>query len=298
MLGNWMKWCEYVKQDLSWKTLLALPQCLLSFCIGATYDTLPSPSNLVRWKKQENKGCTFCNKSTSTTSHILGACPYSLKQGRYTYRHDKVLSALIKTIQNFLSVYKPVLSLPKKINFVPEGHSKSANKKKPPLGLLHFANDWILLGDLDTQLIVPPYLAVTQLRPDILLISKTTKKVIIIELTCPCEENMPTWHEKKYDKYSPLCAAIKSNGWSVNLFAVEVGARGYCSETVRSCLRRLGFTNKLCRSALKSLSTTSMKCSFYIFLSRDKTAAWKMKILLLLLQKSLLLPNQDLSLKI
>ena len=87
---------------------------------------------------------------------------------------------------------------------------------------------------------------------------------------------MPIWHEKKYDKYSPLCAAIKSNGWSVDLFAVEVGARGYCSETVRSCLRRLGLTNKLCRSALKSLSTTSMKCSFYIWLSRD-TKDWSLE---------------------
>ena len=46
--GQWTKWCNFVRFDLSWKTLLATPQPLISFCIGATYDTLPSPSNLHR----------------------------------------------------------------------------------------------------------------------------------------------------------------------------------------------------------------------------------------------------------
>ena len=44
--GQWTKWCSYVCMDLSWKTLLAMPQQLLTFCLGATYNTLPSPSNL------------------------------------------------------------------------------------------------------------------------------------------------------------------------------------------------------------------------------------------------------------
>ena len=30
----------------------------------------------------------------------------------------------------------------------------------------------------------------------------------------------------------------------VSCFAVEVGARGYCSDTVRSCLRKLGILKK------------------------------------------------------
>ena len=97
--GNWMKWCDYVKQDLSWKTVLALPQCLISFCIGATYDTLPSPSNLARWGKQETKACTLCSKNICTVAHILGACSISLKQGRFTYHHDNVLSGLVKEIK-------------------------------------------------------------------------------------------------------------------------------------------------------------------------------------------------------
>ena len=48
--GYWTKWCDFVKNDCSWKTLLAMPSSLISFCLGATFDTLPSPSNLKRWR--------------------------------------------------------------------------------------------------------------------------------------------------------------------------------------------------------------------------------------------------------
>ena len=78
--------------------------------------------------------------------------------------------------------------------------------------------------------------------PDILLYSTTAKTVIILELTCPCEEKMESWHATtKFGKYDPLCSAIKGNGWSIHSFAVEVGACGYCASTIRSCLMGLGF---------------------------------------------------------
>ena len=33
-------------------------------------------------------------------------------------------------------------------------------------------------------------------------------------------------------KNKPLITSIKSNGWFVHLFAIKVGARGYCSTTL------------------------------------------------------------------
>ena len=46
---QWTRWCDHIKLDLSWNNLLAMSPPLLSFYLGATYDTLPSPSNLYRW---------------------------------------------------------------------------------------------------------------------------------------------------------------------------------------------------------------------------------------------------------
>ena len=116
------------------------------------------------------------------------------------------------------------------------------------------------------MLVVPAFLAVSILRPDILLFLRSTKKVIIIELTCPCEENMSQWHEEKSQKYYPLCCSIRSNGWSVYFYVIEAGARGFCAESFRSCLRNLGFNNRLCRKTLQTLSSVSLRCSFEIWL--------------------------------
>ena len=96
--------------------------------------------------------------------------------------------------------------------------------------------------------------------------SISTKKVIIIELTCPCEENMSQWHEEKSQKYYPLWCSIRSNDWSVYFYAMEVGAGGFCAESVRSCLRSLDFNNKLCRKILQTLSSISLTHSFEIWL--------------------------------
>ncbi|XP_057296162.1 uncharacterized protein LOC130625104 [Hydractinia symbiolongicarpus] len=126
--GNWTKWCSFIKYDLSWKNLLSLPQSLSSFCISATYDTLPSPTNLVKWRIQNSR----CHK----------------------------------------------------VSLVPAGKRLLTKRRSKIQGILHLASDWRLLSDLDSTLIVPPYLAVTQLRPDILLTSAMTKTVIILELTC------------------------------------------------------------------------------------------------------------------
>ena len=86
--GQWTRWLNYIQQNFSWKSLLAMPVNLSSFCISSTYDTLPSPSNLKRWKVTTEASCFLCNKDPCTTSHILGACKVALSQGRFTFRHD------------------------------------------------------------------------------------------------------------------------------------------------------------------------------------------------------------------
>ena len=91
-------------------------------------------------------------------------------------------------------------------------------------GLLHLSNDWISLVDLDNNYVFPPHIALTAMRPDIVIYSNTIKRIIILELTCPCEENMSKWHSEKFQKYLALIEQIKYGGWVVDFFAVEVGA--------------------------------------------------------------------------
>ena len=80
---------------------------------------------------------------------------------------------------------------------------------------------------------------------------------------------MESWHGTKINKYLVLKTIIKSKGWCVELFAVEVGARGYCSKSVLCCFKKLGFNNKLIRNTIKKLSQSSMECSFCIWVARN-----------------------------
>ena len=59
-------------------------------------------------------------------------------------------------------------------------------------------------------------------------------------------------------------SAIKSRGWGVDLYAIEVG---FCSRSLLCCLWNLGF-NILAKKPLKPVSKLSMESSFCIWLAR------------------------------
>ena len=180
-------------------------------------------------------------------------------RGRFTFHHghDAVLWVLVSSIKSFLTSHQISKTKFSYIKFVKAGSRLPQTSKKNNCGLLHTAPDWVLLSDLESTLVIPPTIAISQLRPDVLLYSTSTKTVTILELTCPCEENMESWHATKFRQYDPLFSAIKSNGWSIHFFTVEARAQGYCASTIRSCLMRLGLTRKLVRSSLKTLSSAA-----------------------------------------
>ena len=43
------------------------------FCLASTFDTLPSQTNLKRWRITTEAVCTLCSKDVCTTTHNLGA---------------------------------------------------------------------------------------------------------------------------------------------------------------------------------------------------------------------------------
>ena len=73
--------------------------------------------------------------------------------------------------------------------------------------------DWILLDDLRRRLVFPAHIAQTSKRPDIVLYSSSTRALVMVELTCPCEENFDFQHRKKLDRYDKLKNDCEMNGW-------------------------------------------------------------------------------------
>ena len=89
------------------------------------------------------------------------------------------------------------------IAFVKAGEQPRAGQKKGALGILAIAQDWQLEVDLETQLRFPQHIVRTTLRPNILLVSESTKN-IIMELSVPWEDRLEEAHERKRTKYDHL----------------------------------------------------------------------------------------------
>ena len=137
VLGQWAMWLHYIQQNFSQKSLLAITLNFSSFCISSTYDTLPSPSNLKRWKFAPEVSCFPCNKDT------FGACKVALSQGKSTFCQEKftfchVWRIIITNIRSFTKNIKskvPTTKQPIKIKFVEKG-VRVKNEDFSPSGIL------------------------------------------------------------------------------------------------------------------------------------------------------------------
>ena len=114
----------------------------------------------------------------------------------------------------------------------------------------------------------------TTLRPDIVLWSKTGKKLIVIELTVPSETRCEEAYERKKAKYTELLDLCKQQGWRTWLFPVEVGVRGFCSQSVCRLMAAVGTTGRDRRMAIQRLSQAAERASSWLWLRREEKS-WK-----------------------
>ncbi|GFO08023.1 polyprotein [Plakobranchus ocellatus] len=91
--GQWTSWDTAIQRSLTWNDI----PLRISFLIRSVYDLLPSNANLVRWGKKGDPTCLLC-QGRQTTVHVLSSCKVALSQGRYTWRHNKVLQELASVI--------------------------------------------------------------------------------------------------------------------------------------------------------------------------------------------------------
>ena len=90
--GNWTRWCNYIQNELSWKHLLVTSPRLTSFVLGATFDTLPSPTNLRRWHITTEADCSLCH---CVLSRFAPPLMFSLAAKMLSVRVD-ILSVTIR----------------------------------------------------------------------------------------------------------------------------------------------------------------------------------------------------------
>ena len=273
MQGAWMTWSNYIRRNVTWKYAFTADSKLLKFCVGVTYNTKGTPSNLKLWGLSVDAKCKLCHQEICGIRHIISSCPFSLVQGRFDYRHNCVLRKLAHGIQMFLQNNKVVSQGIKRVHFVKaSGNLSGKRRRKPCIGLLHQSSDFEMCVDLKKQLKFPEHIAISERRPDIVIHSNKLKKVILVELTSGCEELSNDAHLRKISKYgqgSDLWDRCVKNGWSVELFAVEVGARGYAAKSLPACLSKLGLSQLASRRVVKEAADEALRCTFWIWLARN-----------------------------
>lgn len=164
------------------------------------------------------------------------------------------------------------------ITFVREGSKAtgSASRQRRNIdSIIVGSSDWkLLVNQDDTPIVFPVNICATAERPDIVIWSKESKRVIIIELTVPAEENVADAHYRKTIKYESLVASCLSQGWKTTFLAIEVGCKGFVGFSIVKCCKVMGMSKRDTSRLTKLLSRVALRCSYLIYLSRNNRE-WK-----------------------
>lgn len=289
--GIWTEWFEHTNPlDFSWNTLIYGPgKAIIAFLLNASINSLPSPYLRRLMGYKQTSRCKLCKHFNCNLSHILAGCHTALTSKKYTWRHDSVLLTLSNAIGPHLISHNsktPSCSAPiphisqsfysSKLSSIPP------KKSSDPPHFLSGSSDWQYIVDFYfNQLTFPPEIYATNQRPDIIIFSHSLKKVLIVELTVPADENIVAAHTRKKARYTELAHDINlSTEWTATIHPIEVGARGFVSRSMNCFLRKIGFSHRLAATTCKNVSLVTARCSHHIWLSRENRT-WKPGPLLL-----------------
>ncbi len=232
--GRFLEILHIENSHITWRSLIFnLPRGILQFAVNASIDTLATNANLKRWGKRRNAKCDMCSQR-ETLHHVLNNCDCMLE--RYTWRHNSVLNYIISLVQI-------------------ESETMYSD----------------LAGMMTGCSTIPTDVVITSQRPDLVIVNRAEKKITLLELSIPFEQNIETTHQYKTDRYSNLIVDIESNGFNVKYYAIEIGSRGYINT---SNIQRLkSFIHNHCKDsklseARDTISKISLVCSFIIYHSK------------------------------
>ena len=257
--GAQTRW-EVPEKKLSHREILSKSETSFKFLVKSVYDLLPTPANKKTWFGEE-ESCQLCGEYGSL-NHILSGCDTALFQGRYRWRHDEVLREMAKIVDRRMESHNKETRLPEnRINFVKEGEKMTSRVQSFQNSYLDGASDWKMMVELGSNLKFPSEIVVSIQRPDMLLISNSTKRVGMVELTVPSEERVEISSELKKIRYASLQEEGKANGWKVQLWAVEVGCRGFPASSMATFFKEIGITGSERNHGLKKLGEVAGEAS-------------------------------------
>lgn len=188
---------------IRWSTAIRdLPDEQFKFIMNAIVDTLPTRVNLHRWKRSQVNHCPLCGQPQSL-GHVLNACPVLLDSGIYKWRHDRLLTRIVDFMKR------------------------------------HLPSDYKMIADLPNRTyIFPSEVAVTNLRPDIIVWKDDSREAWLLELSVVFEPSCEDTRLRKENRYNELLS-LANQRYRTKMLHLLIGSRGMVFEETKRSLSRL-----------------------------------------------------------
>ena len=267
--GQCTSWEDEVeRRELKWSQLWKWRSYRISFLLKSTFDMMPSPVNMLKWKLSSDDQCTCGERGT--LFHILVNCPLGLTN-RYTWRHNQVLKVISDAVSAKLgeinSGKKPQIpDNTRPINFHREGQ-KATPKAMRTVDDPEWSGTWTMKVDLKGEGFELP--VETNKRPDMAVICNESKKLKYFELTVCWESGMENARKRKENRYAALIKLCKEQGWQATCLPIEVGARGFVGNRTMSLIQQLGFSKMETRKLIDQIQETAEYASRFVWNHRS-----------------------------
>ena len=166
--------------------------------------------------------CRMCGSADETVAHILAGCS-QLAGTQYLARHNEVAKIL-----HYNMCVEYGVAVPK--NYW----------RHQPLNVTE-TSEMKLLWDYEIQ----TDRRIQARRPDLVLVNKTQRNAIIIDIAVPEDRNIAVKEREKIDKYQDLCLEIKRL-WNVKtqVIPIVIGAMGSHSNRLQDYLSKTPGTHR------------------------------------------------------
>ena len=107
------------------------------------------------------------------------------------------------------------------------------------------------------------------LKPDLVVLSRSTKTIALLELTCPFDRNLHKAQSYKVDKYTDLESDLEAKGWKIHLVPFEVSSRGqilkHTQTRIFNTLKVFNIKFRTHQKLTKNMSKISLLYTFAVF---------------------------------
>ena len=140
--------------------------------------------------------------------------------------------------------------------------------------ILRLVCDWKVMVDLPGFAYeFPLHVALTEKRPDLVLVSERARIIVLLEHTAPAERNVRKATNRKQHRYAGLVTDCEKGGYETFLFTVEVGVLGFIADSLRIALTAIGGKGPW-RRVREEMESLALRCSYAIYL-QHKSLEWK-----------------------